>query len=169
MPESPDGTSRPDVAVSGAGTATMASKADAFCGRHYVALALAVLSLAAFNLSFRLTRENVAEWDESLYAVSAVEMIQSGDWVGTTFQGQLDYSNSKPPLNVWLLALAFEWFGPGLASLRAPSAAAAWATVLALVLWTRRHFGATTSLLSGLVLSTAFGFLHVHSGRSANP
>ena len=147
----------------------MASKADAFCGRHYVALALAVLSLAAFNLSFRLTRENVAEWDESLYAVSAIEMTQSGDWVGTTFQGQLDYSNSKPPLNVWLLALAFEWFGPGLASLRAPSAAVAWATVLALVLWTRRHFGATTSLLSGLVLSTAFGFLHVHSGRSANP
>ena len=58
-----------------------------------------VLALAAFNLSFWLTRETVAQWDESLYASSAVEMVNSGDWVTTTYHGRPDYYNSKPPLN----------------------------------------------------------------------
>ena len=46
----------------------------AFCSRRYAALAAAVLGLAAFNLIFRLGREVVSEWDESLYAISALEM-----------------------------------------------------------------------------------------------
>jgi 4-amino-4-deoxy-L-arabinose transferase-like glycosyltransferase len=140
-----------------------------WCERHYRACACAVLCLAAFNVSFRLTQENVAEWDESLYAVSAIEMLRSNDWVGTTSFGVLDYSNSKPPLNVWLIALSFKALGTNLLSLRLVAAASAWLTVLAVLLWARRTFGASVALCSALVLSTSFGFLHVHSGRSGNP
>ena len=49
----------------------------------------------------------VQVWDESLFAITAGEMVDSGDWIGTTFLGTLDYYNSKPPLNVWLITLAF--------------------------------------------------------------
>ena len=35
-------------------------------------------------------------------------------------------------------------------------------------MWVRRSFGAATAIAAGLVLSTTFGFLYVHSGRSAN-
>jgi 4-amino-4-deoxy-L-arabinose transferase-like glycosyltransferase len=127
-----------------------------------------VLCLAAFNLTFRLGREFVTEWDESLYAVSAWETAQHGNWIGTTFMGALDYYNTKPPLNIWLIALAFKTFGAGLISLRAASAIAAFLTVLVLLLWTKRVFGPLVALLSSLVLSTTFGFFYVHSGRSAN-
>lgn len=65
--------------------------AIAFCHRDYALLAIAVLALAAFNLTFRLGSEIVTEWDESLYAITASEIIQSGDWIGTTFLGSLDY------------------------------------------------------------------------------
>ena len=71
--------------------------------RHFGALSALVLVLAAFNLGFRLDREVVTEWDEALYATSASEAVASGDWIGTTLHGELDYYNTKPPLNIWLI------------------------------------------------------------------
>ena len=132
-------------------------------------LAAAVLALACFNLTFRLGGERLTEWDEGLYAETAFEMLQNGDWIATTSGGRLDYSNSKPPLNVWLLALSMKTFGLSLVSIRVASVIAALLTVLVLLLWTWRRFGPRVSLLSALVLSTTFGFLYVHSGRSGNP
>ena len=64
---------------------------DGFCTRHFTTLAVLVLALA-FNLTFRLGREVVTEWDESIYAISASEMVRSGDWIGVTYLGELDYS-----------------------------------------------------------------------------
>jgi 4-amino-4-deoxy-L-arabinose transferase-like glycosyltransferase len=136
--------------------------------RRPAALVLAVLSLAAFNLTYRLGRESLTEWDGSLYAHSALEMIESGGWVGTTFYGELDYYNSKPPLNVWLIALSLELFGPSLVAVRAGSVLSAWLTVAVLLAWAWRRFSPRVGLLSALVLATCFGFLHVHSGRTAN-
>ena len=77
-----------------------------FGTRRRLALVIAVMALAAFNLTFRLGSESLTEWDGSLYAHSAHEMIESGEWAATTFYGALDYYNSKPPLNVWLIALS---------------------------------------------------------------
>jgi 4-amino-4-deoxy-L-arabinose transferase-like glycosyltransferase len=136
--------------------------------RLFRAGALVVLAIAAFNLFFRLDREIVTEWDESLYAITAGETARHGNWLATTLNGQVDYYNTKPPLNVWLIAVAFKTFGVNFFSLRLASALAAWTTVLVLLVWGRRAFGSATALFAGLVLSCAFGFIYVHSGRSAN-
>jgi 4-amino-4-deoxy-L-arabinose transferase-like glycosyltransferase len=138
------------------------------CERHFRLGATLTLALAAINLGARLGEEVVTDWDEALYAITAWEALQSGDWIGTTFLGELDYYNSKPPLNVWLIALAFQLMGPGLLALRLTSAVSAWLTVAVLQGWTRRVFGPATALLSSLVLSTSFGFIYVHAGRSGN-
>ena len=122
-----------------------------YCERHFAALALLVLGLAAFNLTYRLDREIVTDWDESLYAISATEMATSGQWIGVTYLGQLDYYNSKPPLNVWLIALAFKVFGTNLWSLRLASVTAALLTVTIVITWGRRCFGAAVALLAGVV------------------
>jgi 4-amino-4-deoxy-L-arabinose transferase-like glycosyltransferase len=137
--------------------------------RRYGALVVGVLALAAFNLTFRIGRESLTEWDESLYANSALEMIQSGRWVATTSGGVLDYSNSKPPLNVWLIAVSLKTFGASLIVIRLASMLAAWLTVALVLVWGWRRFSPATGLFSALVLSTCFGFLYVHSGRTANP
>ena len=143
--------------------------ARAWCRRHFVALSTAILLLAAFNLTFRLGREVVIEWDESLYATSAMEMVQSNQWVAPTFHGSIDYYNSKPPLNIWLIALSFKAFGQNFWSLRVNSVLAAWLSVLTLLLWARAHFGPTVALLASAVLSTCYAFIYLHAGRSANP
>jgi 4-amino-4-deoxy-L-arabinose transferase-like glycosyltransferase len=140
----------------------------ALCARHFALLACLVLALAAFNLTFRLGQEFLTEWDESLYATAASEALDEGHWIGTTMEGELDYYNTKPPLNVWLIALAFKIFGKSLVALRLMSVVAAWLTVLVLLLWTRRSLGPMVAILAGVVLATSFGFIHVHSGRSAN-
>jgi 4-amino-4-deoxy-L-arabinose transferase-like glycosyltransferase len=137
--------------------------------RRLTALAAAVLALAVFNLTFRLGSEGLTEWDESLYATSALEMVRNQDWVATTFDGALDYSNSKPPLNIWLLALSLKTFGVSLVALRLASVVAAALTILVLLVWAWRRFNPLAGVLSAFVLATCFGFLYVHSGRTANP
>jgi 4-amino-4-deoxy-L-arabinose transferase-like glycosyltransferase len=138
-------------------------------GRRFGLLAAAVLALAAFNLTYRLGNESLTEWDGSLYATSAFEMLASGNWVVTTFNGETDYYNSKPPLNVWLIALSLKAFGPSLQAMRLPSILAAWLTIAVLLWWATIRFGPRVALFACIVLATCFGFLHVHSGRTANP
>lgn len=135
--------------------------------RHYRPFAAVILLLAAFNGLFNLNREYVAEWDESLYATSAWEMLRSRQWVATTFDGNVDYYNTKPPLFVWSLAAAFWLFGPGLWSLRLPSVICAWTTVALLQWWARRRIGEAPALFASVVLATLFSFWSIHSGRSA--
>lgn len=134
----------------------------------FVVLAGAVLCLAAFNLAFRQHVVTLQQWDESLYATTAWEMLRSGDLIGTTFVGKLDYYNSKPPLNVWLIALSFKLFGVNLIALRVPALLASFATVVVVIMWVRRMLGDAEALAAGLVLSTTFAFFHVHGGRQAN-
>jgi 4-amino-4-deoxy-L-arabinose transferase-like glycosyltransferase len=134
----------------------------------YAALAVGVLCLAALNLFFRLGQEFVTEWDEALYAISATEMLAHGDWIKTTFFGTVDYYNTKPPLNIWVIAIMFKVFGTSIVAARIVSALSALATVAVLQEWTRRVFGQIEALLASLVLATTFGFLHIHAGRSAN-
>jgi hypothetical protein len=98
--------------------------------RRYGLCALAILTLAAWNVGYRLDRDIVAAWDESLYGTTAAEMLAGGDWVVTTFRGQVDYYNAKPPLNVWLIALSFWAFGINLVSLRLVSALSALLTIV---------------------------------------
>ena len=132
-------------------------------------LTVGVVALACFNITYRLGRESVGEWDESLYATTAWEMSRSGDLIRTTFDGVLDYYNSKPPLNVWLIAASYKLFDVGLVSLRIPSACAALLTVVVFLWWSGRSFGTSVSLVATVVLATSFGFLHIHAARSGNP
>ena len=136
--------------------------------RRYGLCALAILTLAAWNVGYRLDRDIVAAWDESLYGTTAAEMLARGDWVVTTFHGQVDYYNAKPPLNVWLIALSFRAFGINLVSLRLVSALSALLTIVVVQRWCRRAIGASAALAASLVLSTLFAFFFLHAGRSGN-
>ena len=96
-------------------------------------------------------------------------MLDTGDWIATRLDGAVDYSViTKPPLHAWLTALSFTSFGISAISLRLVSVVSAWLTVLVITLWARRVAGPLVALAAGAVLSTTFGFMYVHSGRTGN-
>jgi hypothetical protein len=96
-------------------------------------------------------------------------MIETGDWVATRLNGEVDYSViTKPPLMVWLVALCFKTLGISAVSLRLVSIVAAWVTVLVLMLWAARVLSPLAGITAGVVLATSFGFMFVHSGRTGN-
>ena len=139
-----------------------------FCARRYGVCSALVLLLAAWNLGYRLDRDIVQSWDEAIYGTTAAEILASSDWIVTTFHGEADYYNAKPPLNVWLIALSFAAFGINLVSLRLVSVLSAWLTILVVQWWCRRAIGASAALAASLVLSTMFAFFFLHAGRSGN-
>ena len=59
-------------------------------------------------------------------------------------------------------------FGPSLLSLRLWSIGAAWLTIAVFQRWVRQTRGAAVALASSLVLTTTFGFIYDHAGRSGN-
>jgi len=65
---------------------------------HYLILIVLIYFVVFFKLgsfSFRL-------WDESMFAVNAYEMKQSGNYMVPYFDGEVDWGNRKPLLLTWI-------------------------------------------------------------------
>ena len=82
----------------------------------------------------------ITDYDEARHGVNAYEMIRSGDYLVSTYQGQPDYWNLKPPLSYWLIALAYRLFGFNAFALRFFSALAMLVAVGAAALWAGHNF-----------------------------
>ncbi len=113
------------------------------------------LLAATALLSFQLGRMALLDPDEARYAAASREMLLSGDLVAPSFNGEPRLN--KPPLLYWLQSASFALFGTGEAAARAPSLAAALAT-LALVSWWagRRLPGAAGRSVAALATTPLF-------------
>ena len=132
-------------------------------------LLVLLLVLVAFPLFFDLGYQPVQLWDESRLAMNALEMSHGGNWLVTTFEGQPDHWNTKPPLLIWLQALCLKVFGYGTWSLRLPTSLAALGTIVLLY-----RFAAYTlrrplaGFFGGLVLATTMGYVRGHGARTGD-
>lgn len=100
---------------------------------------------------------------ESNYALTAKEMVESGDWLSPQIYGHVWFD--KPVMIYWLVAASFKLFGVGAFAARFPSAVCAAATV-ALAYWFslqlyRSRIGALTAALA---LATSLQFWIVSRG-----
>ena len=71
-------------------------------------LAILVLATIAF---YRLPDMPIEQFDEARVANNALEMSLSGPSLVTTYGGQPDHYNTKPPLLVWLIAGSISLLG----------------------------------------------------------
>lgn len=133
-----------------------------------VVLAL-LLPVAYLSFFYRLGSSPVLLWDESRLGLSALEMLNDGDWLVTKFMGQPDLWSPKPPLLIWIQAGLFWAFGANEITLRLPSALAALATT-GLLAWfgVRVLKSPLTGLLSALVLLTTSGYVDYHITRNGD-
>src|SRR6195952_4470110 len=84
--------------------------------------ALAVILFAPLGL------RHLVPSDEGRYAEMAREMFVTGDWITPRYNGYKYFE--KPPLQTWLNALTFAWFGIGEWQARLYPALAGFAGVL---------------------------------------
>lgn len=136
--------------------------------RRFSLCAALVLALMAWNVFAGLGQVALNDSDEARYGVSAWEMLQNRSFIVTTYAGEREYWNLKPPLGYWLMALSFRIFGPTPFALRFPSALCALLVVAATLWLGRRWLGRRQGLLAGLVVATAYGFLSNHGARSGD-
>ena len=118
----------------------------------YWVLLLALLTAGGFLLFTNLGETGISDCDEARHGINAYEMMQSGDYVVTTYRGEPDYWNLKPPLTDYCIMLGYRIFGYNALGLRFYSVLSMMLTMIVLALWTRRRYGRIASLCTQLML-----------------
>lgn len=96
-------------------------------------------------------------------------MRRSGWSLVTTYGFEPDLWNTKPPLLIWLMTGSMALFGPSEWAIRLPSAIAAMATLLILILFVRRMTGSlATGLTAGTFLLLSPGFFGEGGARTGD-
>ncbi|MCX8028698.1 MAG: glycosyltransferase family 39 protein [Brevinematales bacterium] len=127
-----------------------------------------VVGLSLFNIFFNLWELPIQEWDEARHGVNAYEMLKNGIWFANHYDGKPDFWNLKPPLGSWLISLSFSIFGINPFGLRFFSGLSAFLSILLIMLYAKSKYDEVTSVLSGIILSTCFSFIHVHGARTGD-
>ena len=93
--------------------------------------------------------------EESRRAQVAVEMVQTGDFIVPTQQGDPFFMSSRPPLQAWTIALIGQLRGSiDLAAVRLPSAVAMLLTILAIYAYSRLFLSRPGAVAAGLAYGT---------------
>lgn len=95
--------------------------------------------------------------DEGIHAVTSKDMVLSGDWVTTTFNGEPFYD--KPVLYNWFAALAFLIFGFTEFAARLPAALLGLGSVLVTYALGRRMADPMLGFLGAMILATSPEFI----------
>ncbi|PCE24422.1 glycosyltransferase family 39 protein [Burkholderia ubonensis] len=113
-------------------------------------LALLILALAVIWFA-PIGMRHLIPSDEGRYAEMAREMFVTGDWITPRYNGYKYFE--KPPLQTWLNALTFAWFGVGEWQARLYTALASFAGVLIVGFTGARLFNPLSGFLAAVVLA----------------
>lgn len=126
---------------------------------------LSACLLCGLSLFFRLGDSLLWDVDECRNARCTVEMLERGDLVVPTFNGEL--RTHKPILLYWLTMSSVSLLGPTETAMRLPSALCGLGTVCCVWYIGRCLFSTAVAWLSALMLSSSL--LFVMASRAATP
>jgi len=115
---------------------------------------------------FMITRTTLWDRDEPRFARAAAEMVETGNYLFPTFNGQL--RAHKPILIYWLMSLSIKLFGNSEFACRFWSAAGTAISCLLTFLIGKRLFGAREGLLAMVVLASSTMMLAVGTMATAD-
>jgi 4-amino-4-deoxy-L-arabinose transferase-like glycosyltransferase len=120
--------------------------------------AIVILLIVCFGaFFFKLGAMALWDQDEGMHAATSREMVETGDWITTRFNGENFYD--KPVFYNWFVSASFVAFGFTEFAARLPSALFGLATVLFTFWIGRSMFNRTVGLLAGAVLATSIVFI----------
>ncbi|MFO0802022.1 MAG: glycosyltransferase family 39 protein [Gemmataceae bacterium] len=120
---------------------------------------LAIVLLLPAVLLYPNRGFHLLEPDEGRYAQIPREMLESGEWVVPTLQGEAYLD--KPPLMYWLVALSYRLLGVSPESARLVPALCVHLTILLAYLLGRRSLGERAAFWAAMLLTVAPGFVGV--------
>lgn len=116
-----------------------------------------LLALAAAPYFIGLGASSIWDSNEAFYAQTPREMIESGDYINPSFNGQPRFN--KPPLTYWAVALFYKLFGVSERVERIPIAIAAAVLIGTAFMLGRLLYSLEAGLLAALALATTPRFL----------
>ncbi len=127
-------------------------------------LVICLLLLSAVNASWMLSMATLDD-HECYVSVTAREMLENGDWIRPTFNGQLRVV--KTPLSYWLVAgLAKVTGGVDEFTSRLPSAVFAFLSVVAILYFVNQWLSFRIAVISGSVWATSLCYIrYSHNAR----
>ncbi len=127
------------------------------------------LVLIALPFFLFLGRDAIQIWDEARNTLNLYEMYKSGNLLVTTYQGEPDMWNTKPPFFHWIQLIFVNIFGFNEFALRLPSAISGFLTCLVLGVFLKKYIKSNFLALSAsFVLATSSGFIDIHSSRTGD-
>lgn len=125
----------------------------------YLPLISVVLIAICFIIP-NLGGPTVIEWDESIYAKVAKNIYQTGDWM-TLHWNSLDKNwYEKPPLYMWITALAFKYIGLNEVSVRIGSAVLGILGIAFTYLLGSKLYSRFTGIVASLMLLSTIHYLY---------
>lgn len=124
---------------------------------------LIVAVAALFIILFGIGGTPLLDPDEPVYAETAREMLQTGDFLSPRIFGNFWYD--KPPMYYWLVAAAQFIFGDGEFAARFPAALMACATSVMLYLGGTKLFNERAGFWSAMILTSCVQFFYL--GKAA--
>ena len=112
-----------------------------------------VVGVAFFTIFFGIGGVPLLDPDEPVYAETAREMIQFGDFLSPRIFGEYWYD--KPPMYYWLVALAQLVFGVNEFAARFPAALMAAGTVVMVYVSGTKLFNEKAGFWSALILTSS--------------
>lgn len=98
---------------------------------------LPVVAIAIVMSFLKLGTVTLFDYDEAVFAEATKEMVQTGNWITPTYNGENRYD--KPIFFYWLMAASYKVFGINELGARFPSAAASFLLALSIFFFVR-HF-----------------------------
>lgn len=124
---------------------------------------------ALFWCSWNIWVSPINQWDESRLAINALEMYEHGWSVVTTYLGEPDHWNTKPPLMIWLQNLSLHVFGVHEWALRVPSILATISLAFYLLFFVQRMSDSRKfAWLTFVVFLLTPAFMRLHVARSGD-
>src|SRR5664280_115291 len=97
-----------------------------------------VFAVVLFVSLFRLGSVLLFDVDEAVFAEATKEMVESGDYITTTYNGDVRYD--KPIFFYWMMALSYKIFGINEFGARLPSALSGCLLAVALFFFMRHYY-----------------------------
>lgn len=136
--------------------------------QNWIFLFITFVAGFSFLAFYRLGVVDIQPWDEARHGINAYEMLQTNDFIHSTYRYTTDLYNLKPPLSYWLSAIAYRVFGYRAFSMRFFSALSYLATGVLVSLSLKRHHGSIPSLMSLLFFIFSFDVFSLHMARTGD-